>query len=184
MCECIFKLTRLVLNFALGRRNQATTDVFIESLRAASAKQRFQITTDGFQPYVSAITTTLSDRCDYAMHIKVYGTNPEDERRYSPGEAVSSEKVPVTGNPETKRICTSHIERQNLTMRMGMRRFTRLTNAFSKKLENHIATQALYFMYYNFCRVHQTLRVTPAMEAGLTDHVWSIAELVGLLNSN
>jgi IS1 family transposase len=177
MCECIFKLTRLVLNFALGRRNQATTDVFIESLRAASAKQRFQITTDGFQPYVSAITTTLSDRCDYAMHIKVYGTNPEDERRYSPGEAVSSEKVPVTGNPETKRICTSHIERQNLTFRMQMRRMTRLTSAFGKKWDNLWSAYCLHFAYYNFYRTHKTLRVTPTMEAGIADHIWDLKEL-------
>jgi transposase-like protein/IS1 family transposase len=171
--------SKLVLNFALGRRNQATTDVFIEGLRhATSGKQRFQITTDGFQPYVSAITTTLSDRCDYAMHIKVYGTNPEDERRYSPAEVVSSEKVPIMGNPEKKRICTSHIERQNLTIRMQMRRMTRLTNAFSKKWDNMWSAYCLWFAYYNFCRVHQTLRVTPAMEAGLTNRIWKVADLL------
>lgn len=171
--------SKLVLNFALGRRNQATTDVFIEGLRhATSGKQRFQITTDGFQPYISAITTTLSDRCDYAMHVKVYGTNPEGERRYSPAEVVSSEKVPVMGNPETKRICTSHIERQNLTIRMQMRRMTRLTNAFSKKWDNLWSAYCLHFAYYNFCRTHKTLRVTPAMEAGIVDHIWDLAELL------
>jgi len=171
--------SKLVLNFALGRRNQATTDVFIEGLRhATSGKQRFQITTDGFQPYVSAITTTLSDRCDYAMHIKVYGQPEDGERRYSPAEVVSSEKVPVMGNPEKKRICTSHIERQNLTIRMQMRRMTRLTNAFSKKWDNLWSAYCLWFAFYNFCRIHSTIRVTPAMEAGITDHVWDLKELL------
>jgi transposase-like protein/IS1 family transposase len=170
--------SKLVLNFALGRRNQATTDVFIEGLRHATAPgQRFQITTDGFQPYISAITTTLSDRCDYAMHIKVYGTNPEDERRYSPAEVISSEKVPVMGNPEKKRICTSHIERQNLTIRMQMRRMTRLTNGFSKKWDHLWSAYCLWFAYYNFCRIHSAIRVTPAMEAGVTDRVWDLKDL-------
>jgi transposase-like protein/IS1 family transposase len=173
------KHSKLVLNFALGRRNQATTDVFIEGLRHATAPgQRFQITTDGFQPYVSAITTTLSDRCDYAMHIKVYGQPEDGERRYSPAEVISSEKVPVMGNPEKKRICTSHIERQNLTIRMQMRRMTRLTNAFSKKWDNLWSAYCLWFAFYNFCRIHSSIRVTPAMEAGITDHVWDLKELL------
>jgi hypothetical protein len=155
--------------------------LLIEGLRhATSGKQRFQITTDGFQPYVSAITTTLSDRCDYAMHIKVYGANQDGERRYSPAEVISSEKVPVMGNPEKKRICTSHIERQNLTIRMQMRRMTRLTNAFSKKWDNLWSAYCLWFAYYNFCRVHQTLRVTPAMEAGLTTCILESGGPVGM----
>src|ERR1022692_3604763 len=171
---------KLVINFTLGRRNQQTTDTFIEGVRHATIPgERFQITTDGFQPYVSAITTTLSDRCDYAMHIKVYGTNPDDERRYSPAEVISSEKVPVMGNPEESKICTSHVERQNLTMRMQIRRLTRLTNGFSKKLENHRAAVALHFGFYNFCQLHGSLRVTPAMEAGITNHVWNVQELIG-----
>jgi transposase-like protein/IS1 family transposase len=170
--------SKLVLNFALGRRNQATTDAFIEGLRHATASgQRFQITTDGFQPYVSAITTTLSDRCDFAQHIKVYGQPQDGERRYSPAEVLSSEKVPVMGNPDTKRICTSHVERQNLTIRMHMRRLTRLTNAFSKKWDNLWAAYCVHFAYYNFCRIHTTIRVTPAMEAGVTAHVWDMKEL-------
>lgn len=170
---------KLVVNFTMGKRNQQTTDTFIEGVRHATKPgERFQITTDGFQPYVSAITTTLSDRCDYAMHIKVYGQPEDGERRYSPAEVISSEKVPVMGNPDKSRICTSHVERQNLTMRMQIRRFTRLTNGFSKKWENHWAALCLWFAYYNFCRVHQTLRVTPAMEAGLTNRIWKVADLV------
>jgi len=172
------RTTKLVLNFALGRRTQATTDAFIEGLRAATSSQRFQISTDGFQPYKSAITTTLSDRCDYARIIKVYRDNPEADRKYSPAEVSHTEKVPVMGNPDSDRICTSHIERQNLTIRMGMRRLTRLTNAFSKKWDNLWAAYCLHFAYYNFCRIRKTLRVTPAMEAGITSTVWTLADLM------
>ena len=170
--------SKLVLNFALGRRNQATTDIFIEGLRLATGAQNFQITTDGFQPYVSAIENTLSDRVNFAQLIKVYRASVADEARYSPAEVVSTERVPVIGDPDPKRICTSHVERQNLSMRMGIRRFTRLTNAFSKKWENHWAALALWFGFYNFCRVHKTLRVTPAMQAKIADHVWSVRELL------
>jgi transposase-like protein/IS1 family transposase len=174
----IERYSKLVLNFALGRRSQATTDAFIEGLRAATAPQRFQITTDGFLPYVSAITTTLSDRCDYARLIKVYTEDPEGQRRYSPPDVTHAEKVPVMGDPDPDFICTSHVERQNLTIRMQMRRLTRLTNAFSKKWENLWAAYCLHFAYYNFCRIHKTLHVTPAMQAGITDHVWEIKELL------
>jgi transposase-like protein/IS1 family transposase len=170
--------TKLVLNFTLGRRSQETTDVFIEGLRDAIAPGRFQITTDGFLPYISAITTTLGHRVDFARLIKVYATPQGGEARYSPAEVSSTEVVPVIGNPDPKRICTSIVERQNLTMRMQIRRLTRLTNAFSKKFENHWAALCLNFAYYNFCRVHRSLRVTPAMEAGLTDRVWTIADLL------
>ena len=170
--------TKLVLNFALGKRNQATTDIFIEGLRDTVSRQNFQITTDGFVPYRSAIDNTLGDGVDFAQLIKVYRAAPEGERKYSPAEVVSTEVVPVLGNPDPKRICTSHIERQNLTMRMQMRRLTRLTNAFSKKWENHWAALCLHFAYYNFCRVHRTLRVTPGMQAGITDRVWDLAELL------
>jgi len=157
--------TKLVLNFALGRRDQATTDIFIEGLRQATAPQPFQVTTDGFGPYRSAITTTLDDRVDFAQLIKVYRAPAEGEHRYSPAEVVSTEVVPVLGRPDPDRICTSHIERQNLTMRMQIRRLTRLTNGFSKKWENLWAALCLHFAYYNFCRLHRTIRVTPAMEA-------------------
>jgi transposase-like protein/IS1 family transposase len=170
--------SKLVLNFALGRRSQATTDAFIEGLRAATGRQRFQISTDGFQPYLSAITTTLSDRCDFAQVIKVYVNDPEGQRRYSPPDVTHTEKIPVMGKPDPRKICTSHVERQNLTIRMQMRRLTRLTNAFSKKWENLWAAYCLHFGWYNFCRIHQSLRITPAMAAGITDHVWELSELI------
>ncbi|MEP7353070.1 MAG: hypothetical protein ABI824_07545 [Acidobacteriota bacterium] len=172
--------TKLVLNFALGKRNQKTMDVFIEGLRhATSGRQKFQITTDGFKPYKSAITTTLHDRITgFAQLIKVYRTPQDGEKRYSPAEVQSVEVVPVYGDPDPKRICTSIVERQNLTMRMQMRRLTRLTNGFSKKWENLWAALCLHFAYYNFCKIHRSLRVTPAMAAGITDHVWDIADLL------
>jgi transposase-like protein/IS1 family transposase len=169
--------SKLVLNFALGRRSQATTDAFIEGLRGATSSQHFQITTDGFKPYVSAIKTTLGDRCDFAQLIKVYAES-KDEHRYSPADVTHAEKVPVMGNPDSTKICTSHIERQNLTIRMSMRRLTRLTNAFSKRWDNLWSAYCLHFAYYNFCRVHQTLRVTPAMESEITDHIWKLTELL------
>src|ERR1700728_2488065 len=170
--------TKLVLNFALGKRDQRTCNAFIEGLRHATAPERFQITTDGFAPYRTAIPDTLGDRCDYAMLIKVYRATPEGERKYSPAEVVDTEVVPVMGNPDPRRICTSIVERQNLTMRMQMRRLTRLTNGFSKKWENLWAALCLHFAYYNLCRIHASLRVTPAMQAGIADHVWNLAAVV------
>jgi len=169
--------SKLVLNIAMGKRDQATTGVFIEGLRHAT-RGEFQITTDGFVPYKSAIETTLGERVDFAQLIKVYRAATGDEHRYSPPEVSSVEVVPVVGNPDPERICTSIVERQNLSVRMGTRRFTRLTNAFSKKWENHWAAVALWFTFYNFCRVHKSLRVTPAMEAKITDHVWSVRKLL------
>lgn len=172
--------TKLVLNFALGRRDTTTTQVFIEGLRAAtSPRQQFQITTDSFQSYRAAICDTLSDRISgFAQLIKVYGQPTEGEARYSPAEVVDTEVVPVFGNPESDRICTSIVERQNLTIRMQMRRMTRLTNAFSKKWDNLWSAYCLHFAYYNFCRTHKTLRVAPAMESGIADHVWDLKELL------
>lgn len=170
--------TKLVVNFALGKRNQATTDIFIEGLRHATARKNFQITADGFGPYVSAIENTLADRASFSQLIKTYRATPEGERKYSPAEVVSTEVVPVLGDPDPRRVCTSIVERQNLTMRMQMRRLTRLTNGFSKKWDNHWAALCLHFAYYNFCRIHRTIRVTPAMQAGITDRVWDIAELL------
>ena len=170
--------TKLVLNFALGRRDQATTNAFIEGLRDATAPQRFQITTDGFMPYASAIEWTLHDRVDYAMLVKQYADSRIEEKRYSPAECTGCKRKKMIGNPDSDKISTSHVERQNLTMRMQIRRLTRLTNAFSKKWENLWAALALHFGYYNFCHIHSTIRVTPAMEAGITDHVWELSELL------
>ncbi len=132
----------------------------------------------GSAPYRSAITTTLHDRCDYAALIKVYRSSQDGEARYSPAEVASTEVVPVMGQPDPERICTSIVERNNLSTRMSNRRFTRLTNAFSKKWENHWASVACWFAFYNFCRVHKSLRTTPAMAAGIADHVWSVRELL------
>jgi IS1 family transposase len=169
--------SKLVLNIAMGKRDQATTDVFIEGVRHAT-RGFFQMTTDGFAAYKSAITTTLSDRCDFAQLIKVYRAAVEGDARYSPAEVSSVEVVPVMGRPDPERICTSIVERSNLSTRMGLRRFTRLTNAFSKKWENHWAAVACWFTFYNFCRVHKSLRMTPAMAAGIADHIWTVRELL------
>lgn len=171
--------TKLVLNIAMGRRDQSTTDAFVEGLRHATARTPFQITTDGFAPYRSAITTTLHDRLTgFAQLIKVYRASQEGEARYSPAEVASVEVVPVVGNPDPERICTSIVERSNLSLRMGLRRFTRLTNGFSKKWENHCAAVMLWYCWYNFGRVHKSLRMTPAMAAGVADHIWSVRELL------
>lgn len=136
------------------------------------------MSTDGSKPYIPAIDLALIDRCDYAQLVKVYVAPREGEQRYSPADVVKAVPTPVMGNPDRDRICTSHVERQNLSIRMGMRRLTRLTNAFSKKWENLRAAYGLWFAFYNFSRVHRSLRVTPAMEAGITNHVWGIEELI------
>jgi len=170
--------SKLVLNIAMGKRDQRTTDSFVEGIRHATARGRFQITTDGFGPYKSSISTTLHDRCDFAQLIKVYRSPQDGEKRYSPAEVASVEVVYVMGQPDPDRICTSIVERSNLSLRMGMRRFTRLTNAFSKKWENHWAAVALWYCWYNFGRVHKTLRMTPAMAAGIADHIWTVQELL------
>jgi transposase-like protein/IS1 family transposase len=174
----IERTSKLIINFAMGKRDRLTTNAFIEGLRDAVAPGRFQITSDGFAPYRTSIPDTFGNRVDFAMLIKVYKASQEGEARYSPAEVESVEVVPVCGNPDPDRICTSIIERSNLSLRMGCRRFTRLTNAFSKKWENHWAAVTLWYTYYNFCRVHNSLRVTPAMAHEITDHVWPLAELL------
>jgi hypothetical protein len=139
---------------------------------------RVQLTTDGFRPYLPAVEDTFGADVDYAMLIKTYQESLTQDKRYSPGEFVNALPIPVTGNPKPSLISTSHIERQNLTMRMQLRRFTRLTNAFSKKLSHLKAACALHFAWYNFCRIHQMLRVTPAMASGITETVWPIKLLL------
>lgn len=170
--------TKLVLAWHLGKRDRTSTDRFIGKLRYATGDNRFQLSTDGWAAYPGSVGLILRGLADYAQLIKIYSTPREGEQRYSPGDVVEAVPVPVMGLPKRDRICTSHIERQNLSIRMGMRRMTRLTNGFSKKWENLEAAYSLWFAYYNFCRVHQSLRVTPCMESNLTGHVWTIAELI------
>jgi IS1 family transposase/transposase-like protein len=172
-------VTKLVPCFTVGKRSAATTKTFIDDLAQRLAK-RVQITTDGFRFYVQAIENAFGADVDFAQLIKLYGDYGQHDSatKYSPSPIFEVISKIMQGDPDPEKICTSHVERQNLTMRMMMRRFTRLTNAFSKKVENLKAACALHFAYYNFCRVHKTLRVTPAMEAGLTDHIWSIQELL------
>jgi IS1 family transposase len=170
--------TKLVPAFALGNRDAQTANAFIEDL-ASRLTNRIQLTTDGLRVYLEAVEGAFGANVDFAQLIKMYGAS-QDEVRYSPAECIGIDTKIVSGNPKSEHISTSFIERQNLTMRMGMRRFTRLTNGFSKKIENHLYAIAIHFMHYNFCRVHKTLRVTPAMEAGIADHVWSVEELVSL----
>lgn len=174
--------TKIVPSFLVGRRDAQYAYMFMLDL-ADRLKNRIQLTTDGHRAYLTAVEEAFGGDIDYAMLVKTYGSpqSVTDQRRYSPAECIGIEKLPICGNPDKKNISTSYVERQNLTMRMSMRRLTRLTNGFSKKVENLEAAMALYFMYYNFCRIHQTLRVTPAMEAKVTDHVWSLEEIIDLL---
>lgn len=170
--------SKLILTHHLGRRDIPSTDLFIAKLANATSHKRYQLTSDGFKPYVKSVQLFLTGRVHFAQLVKVYGASREGEQRYSPAEVVDSVPSIVFGNPDRDRICTSHVERQNLSIRMGMRRMTRLTNAFSKKWANLEAAYALWFAFYNFCRVHKTLRVTPAMESGIADHPWSVNELL------
>jgi len=148
---------------------------------AGRLANRVQLTTDGHNAYLSAVENNFGSDIDYAMLIKIYGAGRDTEARYSPAECIGCERKEIVGKPDAKHVSTSYVERQNLTMRMHMRRFTRLTNGFSKKIENHVAAISLHFMYYNFVRIHQTLRITPAMAAGVTDRAWEIADIVRLL---
>ena len=145
---------------------------------------RVQLTTDGHKPYLEAVEGAFGNAIDYAMLVKTYegdsGKHTPAERRYSPATCTGTREQTITGNPDAGHISTSFVERQNLTVRMQLRRFTRLTNAFSKKLDNHKASRAIHFMHYNFARIHKSLRVTPAMEAGLTDHIWTLEEIAAL----
>lgn len=182
--------TKLVPCWYVGNRTADDAAAFINDL-AGRLAHRVQLTTDGHRPYLEAIEGAFGSEIDYAMLIKLYGVDPNAERRYSPPECLGVEVHVIAGKPDRKHISTSYVERQNLTMRMSMRRFTRLTNAFSKKVENHMHAVALHFIYYNFARPHQALKTkenpyprTPAMAAGIADHVWSISEIVALLDQS
>jgi transposase-like protein/IS1 family transposase len=171
--------TKLVLAWHLGQRDIPDTEVFTEKLHRATSG-RFQLTADGFVGYPGAVSYSLGTRVDFAQLIKVYGKDrdPQGEQKYSPPVVVDTISKPLIGSPDPRRICTSIVERQNLSMRTSIRRLTRLTNAFSKKWENLRAALALYFAYHNFCRIHSSIRCTPAMESGLTKHVWTLRELL------
>ena len=165
----------------MGDRSAEIARFFIEDL-ASRLKHRVQLTTDGLKAYLEAVEGAFGADIDYAMLIKIYGLDSEGEKRYSPAKIIETKNSVVTGMPDPKHISTSFVERQNLTMRMGMRRFTRLTNAFSKKVENLAHAVSIHFMYYNFVRIHRTLRVTPAMESKVTDRLWDIEDIVNLIN--
>jgi len=176
--------TKLVPCWKVGVRDVECAYEFVSDLRVRLAN-RVQLTTDGHGMYLEAVEHAFGSEIDYAMLVKLYGSEPEGEKRYSPAKCISAEKRIIQGNPDTSQISTSYVERQNLTMRMCMRRFTRLTNAFSKKLENHTLALALYFMHYNFVRPHKTLTnpypKTPAMASGITNHIWTVEEIVKLV---
>lgn len=177
--------SKLVISYMVGGRDSEYAMAFMDDLRGRLGT-RVQLTTDGHKPYLEAVEGAFGGDIDYAMLVKVYGEptgQKGHERKYSPAECTGTRKLKVSGEPEKALVSTSHVERQNLTMRMHMRRFTRLTNAFSKKVENHLHAVALHFMYYNFARVHQTLRVSPAMAAGLTDRLWSVEDIVALVEA-
>jgi IS1 family transposase len=173
--------TKLIPCWHIGRRDATAAETFINDL-AGRLATRVQLTTDGHKPYLEAVEGAFGADIDYAMLIKLYGSDPSDERRYSPPVCIGADQRVIQGNPDTAHISTSYVERQNLTMRMGMRRFTRLTNAFSKKVENLGHAVSLHFMWYNFGRKHQTLKTTPAMAAGIADHVWTVEEIAGVLD--
>jgi IS1 family transposase/transposase-like protein len=173
------RTSKLVVAWHLGRRDGANTEQFIEKVRTATGPGFFEVCTDAFAPYAPAIEMALSDRANYSQVVKVYSKQEEGRERYSPGEFVTVEKQAILGEPNLRRASTSHVERQNGSLRQWCKRLTRLTYAFSKKWENLKSALALHFAYYNFCRVHSSLRVTPAMEAGIADHVWTMEELIG-----
>lgn len=173
--------TKLVISFFVGNRDANSANDFMQDV-ASRLKTRVQLTTDGHKPYLQAVDNAFDNGVDFAQLVKLYGGSDGlgNEKKYSPAECTGARKNVIMGRPDEKHISTSYVERQNLTMRMHMRRFTRLTNAFSKKIENHCFAIALHFVYYNFCKVHKTLRVTPAQEAGLTHRVMTIADIANL----
>jgi IS1 family transposase len=172
--------TKLVPSFYVGNRDLEAAHHFIGDL-ALRLANRVQVTSDGHKPYLQAIEESFGADIDYAMLVKIYGETAHPPGRYSPAECCGSVKTPIEGRPDEKHISTSYAERQNLSMRMGPRRFTRLTNAFSKKAENHAHSVAIYFMHYNFVRIHQTLRCTPAMAAGVSKTLWELTDMVKVL---
>lgn len=176
--------SKLVLSWLVGGRDADTANAFMQDV-ADRVSNRIQLSSDGHRAYLEAVYTAFDTAIDYAQLVKIYGGGrPKGyEGRYSPAECTGVRKTRLFGNPDEKHVSTSYVERQNLTMRMHMRRFTRLTNGFSKKLENHTHAVSLHFMFYNFCRIHQTLRVTPAMAAGITDRLWEVSDIAAMLDA-
>src|SRR5215212_1693832 len=177
--------SKLLVSYQVGGRDAEYALMLMDDLRGRLAN-RVQLTTDGHRAYLQAVEEAFGADVDYGMLVKLYGGETGGqghERKYSPSECLGARKDTITGSPDPKHISTSYTERANLTMRMSMRRFTRLTNAFSKKFENHCHALALYFVFYNFCRIHKTLRVTPAMAAGITDNLMGIADIVALIDA-
>jgi IS1 family transposase len=172
--------SKLVISWMLGGRGAGYARRFLEDV-AKRLANRVQLTSDGHRAYLDTVPEAFAYDVDWAMLIKIYKGSADAERRYSPAECLGAKKEKMIGSPDPKHISTSFVERQNLTMRMSMRRFTRLTNAFSKKVEHHIASLAIHYMHYNFVRIHQSLRVTPSMAAGITDRLWEIEDVVNLL---
>ncbi|HTB81000.1 MAG TPA: DDE-type integrase/transposase/recombinase [Opitutaceae bacterium] len=175
--------TKLIPCWYVGTRDGDAAYHFMHDL-AARLAHRVQLTTDGHKPYLTAVADAFGTDIDYAQLVKIYGEGPKTEARYSPAQCMGARVAVINGKPEHAHVSTSYIERSNLSLRMGNRRFTRLTNAFSKKVENHEHMLALFFCYYNFCRIHQSLRVTPAMQAGISNHVWEIEEIISLLGNS
>jgi IS1 family transposase len=173
--------TKLIVSWMVGDRDAGSAHQFMKDL-AGRLSHRVQLTTDGHAAYLSAVENNFGSDIDYAMLVKIYGAARDTEARYSPAECIGCTRKEITGKPDSKHVSTSYVERQNLTMRMHNRRFTRLTNAFSKRIDHHVAAISLHFMYVNFVRIHQTLRVTPAMAAGVTDRLWDMSDVVALLD--
>ena len=174
--------SKLCVSWLVGERDSESATLFMKDV-ASRLANRVQLSTDGHKPYLVAVDAAFAGEIDYAQIVKKYGIqSTTDQRRYSPAVCCGIDKTEICGAPDEAKISTSYVERQNLNMRMNMRRFTRLTNAFSKKVENHMAAINLYFMHYNFGRVHQTLKTSPAVKAGIADHVWSVEEIVALLD--
>ena len=173
--------SKLIVSWLVGGRDSEYAIALMDDLRSRLVN-RVQLTTDGHKAYLEAVEGAFGGDVDYAQLVKIYGEAPDAEKRYSPAACIGARKRRIEGRPDRRHISTSHVERQNLTMRMQMRRFTRLTNAFSKKFENHMHMVALYTMFYNFCRIHKTLRVTPAMEAGLADRVWDVSDILAIMD--
>lgn len=174
--------TKLIVSFLVGGRDAEYAMEFMDDLRSRLAT-RVQLTTDGHRAYLEAVEGAFGADVDYAQLVKIYGTSPTGpQTRYSPAECTGIRKRRVEGNPDIDHVSTSYVERQNLTMRMSMRRFTRLTNAFSKKLENHIHALALYFVHYNFCRIHKSHKTSPAMAAGIVETLWSLDDVIAKID--